>query len=260
MHKDMTRLFFVLTVVSTAISTSARADEPAVWTSGHGDLGIAYEAGAWVLHVHAEGAVIGGVEYEGVEFEADEVHILVPEFMTASRPKGAQWDPVGVATGAPFWFLSQTEVVGAPYVGIGTEEIALGDFLNDVVTLTLTAVVSPSGDGHFSIYQTDLFGQPTFFASSLDGLDATDTMTLIANDHFHANLAFSEPGLWAITFEASGEHLDDGFVSGAGTYYFQVMPEPATAGLLMLAGLPAMRRRRVDASRRSATFCGGAFR
>ncbi len=251
MHKDMKRLLVAMTIVSTAFTMSAWADEPAVWTSGHGDLGIAYEDGSWDLHIHAEGAVIGGVEYDGVEFEADEVLICVPGFMTTSRPLGAQWDPIGVASGAPFWFLSQTEVVGAPYIGFGTEEITVGDFLNDVVTLTLTGVVSPSGDGHFSIYQTDLFGQPMFFASSFDGLDATDALTLNADDHFHANLAFSEPGLWEITFEASGEHLEDGLVSGTGTYYFKVVPEPATAVMMLAVGLFAIRRRRGSSMRRS---------
>lgn len=212
------------------------------WTEGHGDIGIAYEDG-WDLHIHAEGATIGGVEYPDEEFEAGDVRIVVPALTEAIRPGGAEWAPIGLGPGQSFWSLSQTEVVGAPYVGFGTEEILAGDFVGDQINLTLTNVVSPSGTGVFSLYQTDLFGDPTFAMSNFNGLDGSDVLSLNADDHVHTNLAFNETGLWAVTFEASGTHSVDGFVSGEGTYFFRVVPEPATAFLTAVGCLLALRRR-----------------
>lgn len=223
-------------------TTTAFAGTPGVWTSGHGDIGIAYEDG-WDLHIHAEGALIDGVEQDDVEYEPADVIIQVPAFSQINRPAGAAWAPVGVPGGAPFWLIPQTETVGVPFVGFGTEEIPAGDFLGDAINLTLTGVTSPSGTGLFSTYQTDTFGSPTFFMSNSDGVGAGDLLPLTADGHLHANIAFSEPGLWAITFEASGVHTIDGPVSGDGTYYFNVLPEPASASLLIAAGAVLFLRR-----------------
>lgn len=213
------------------------------WTSGHGDIGIAYEEGQWDLHIHSEGAVIGGVSYLDDEFEAGEVRIRVPEQLQFTRPAGRRWNQVGVSGGSTFWLLPQTEVAGAPFVGISTEEIAPGVFLGNEISLRLSGVTSPSGLGVFSLFQTDFFGEPSFLMSSADGIDAGDVLTLSVDGHFHANLAFSEPGLWAITFEASGDHSFDGIVAKTGTYYFNVVPEPATAALMVVAAGALIRRR-----------------
>lgn len=242
MRMQFNRRLFVAGAMFISVAGAAQAGGLSDWTEGHGDIGIAYEDG-WNLHIHAEGATIGGVEYLDDEFGTDEVRIVVPGFTQTLRPVGAEWSPIGVLSGEPFWILSQSEAVGAPFVGFGTEEILAGDFVGDQLNLTLTNVVSPSGLGHFSVFQTDLFGAPTFFASSTDGLDGNDALTLNADDHFHANIAFSEVGEWLITFEASGVHAVDGFVTGEGTYTFNVLPEPTTAGLFLVGGLLAIRRR-----------------
>ncbi|MBX3395195.1 MAG: choice-of-anchor M domain-containing protein [Phycisphaerae bacterium] len=213
------------------------------WTSGHGDIGIAYHDGEWDLHIHSEGAVIGGVTYIDDEFDSGGVRIRVPEQMLTARPVDSGWNPIGVGAGSSFWLLPQTEVVGVPFVGIGTEEIAPGEFVGDSINLRLTGVTSPSGLGTFSVFQTDLFGQPNFFMSSADGIDLGDVLTLHAAGHIHVNFGFSEPGLWAITWEASGLHVSDGLVMGAATYYFNVIPEPSTAVLLMLSITAVFRRR-----------------
>ncbi|MBK8267858.1 MAG: PEP-CTERM sorting domain-containing protein [Planctomycetes bacterium] len=79
--------------------------------------------------------------------------------------------------------------------------------------------------------------------SNFNGLDGGDVLSLNADDHVHANMAFSETGLWAVTFEASGTHSVDGFVSGEATYFFKVVPEPATAWLTAAGCLLLLRRR-----------------
>ncbi|MBK8267857.1 MAG: hypothetical protein IPK83_05955 [Planctomycetes bacterium] len=114
-------------VLGTASNAVADVEE---WTEGHGDIGIAYEDG-WNLHIHAEGATIGGVEYLDQEFETGDVRIVVPALAEAIRPGGAEWAPIGVGAGQSYWAISQTEVVGVPFVGFGTEEISAGDFVGD---------------------------------------------------------------------------------------------------------------------------------
>ncbi|HWL94959.1 MAG TPA: choice-of-anchor M domain-containing protein [Phycisphaerae bacterium] len=242
MHLRIAHYLTAISFVCVLTAATQRAAAQQTWTSGHGDIGIAYEDG-WDLHIHAEGAIIEGVEYPDDEFDAADVRILLPASTQTVRPAGANWDPIGVSAGQPYWALPQTEVVGVPFVGFGTEEILSGDFAGDAITLTLTGVASPSGTGNFSLYQTDAFGEPTFHASSADGLDASDSLALNAEDHLHANLAFTEMGLWAITFEASGTHSVHGFVTGEGTYLLGVVPEPGTAAMLLLSGVLALRRR-----------------
>ncbi|PON10869.1 hypothetical protein C2W62_47795, partial [Candidatus Entotheonella serta] len=56
---------------------------------------------------------------------------------------------------------------GAVFLGIAPEGVPAGVFQNDTVTWTLLGVQSPSGQGHFSLYQDAVPG-PNFFMSSAD--------------------------------------------------------------------------------------------
>ncbi len=240
-YKNTVPALLVLTMLTSA--RTAHATPTAAWTQGHGDIGIAYEDG-WDLHIHAEGAIIDGVEYLDDEFDPADVLIQIPDFSSIARPAGAVWAPTGVMPGASIWLLPQSEAPGVPFAGFGTEEIPLGEFVGDAISLSLISAVSPSGNGQFSLYRTDLFGTPTFFMSTSDGIDTSDLLPLNADDHTHANLGFSEQGLWAVTFEASGTHATDGFVTGMETYYFNIVPEPAAAVMCLVGGIPLVIRRR----------------
>jgi surface-anchored protein len=160
-----------------------------------------------------------------------------------ARPSGADWDPTGVGEGEDLWVLPQVEQVGVPFLGVGAEEIGPGDFVGDEVTVTLEAVATPSDAGHFSLYQTDAFGEPDFFMSSFDGgISPMDAFSIGAGGHLHFNYAFTEPGVWEVTFRVSGTHSMDGFVEGLGTYHFSVVPEPVSAVLLFIGCAFVVRR------------------
>ncbi len=229
-------------IVFFGVGMLAGSATAAVLQSGHADLGLGYEEG-WHLHIHVEHGMVDGLEILDHEYEPDALTVLVPNRMTGGRPAGAAWDPIGNAAGANTWLLPAVGQVGVPFLGIGAEEIAPGDFVNDALTLTLAQVVSPSGNGHFALYTTDGFGQPQFGMSSYDGgITAADAITVPAGGHMHFNYSFTELGLWAVTFEASGTHWVDGPTAGSGTYYFHVVPEPAALAMLGLGIVLAGRR------------------
>jgi surface-anchored protein len=205
---------------------------------GHADVGVNYENGSWDLHVH---------HHDLGEFEPGDV-ILGVDITAASNtvPAGTQWSFLG-SPGSPVWILPQTFNPNLLFLGLGAEELADGIFTNDQVVLTLKAV---DGPGHFALYETGMFGNPTVFMNSRDGIDSGDAIILNAGAHRHANWAFSEPGLYRVDVEASGTLVGGVFTSsGDVTYLFEVtsVPEPGSLVLLALGGVSLL----LQARRRS---------
>ncbi len=242
MKRNTITTFSMTFAVALAFTGVANAG---LWTAEHGDVGLAYEGGDWDLHYHLEeeavvdGSPVGGGS-EGMEFEPDDITVFVPD-PSGARPAGAQWDPIGVGAGGAYWFIPEVEDIAKPYVGIGAEEIEAGDFVGDTFSLTLTGF---SGPGDFSLWDTDTFGDPTFYMSTADGVSAGDVLNLNAGDHAHYGWGFTATGLYELEFTAAGNHSIDGQVSGTATYKFLVAPEPASLALLGIGGISVLRRRK----------------
>ncbi|MGF1617082.1 MAG: anchored repeat ABC transporter, substrate-binding protein [Acidimicrobiia bacterium] len=86
------------------------------------------------------------------------------------------------------------------------------------------------GPGDFYLYLTDALGSPEVYIDSSDGLDDTDHTTLPPGAHTHLNWAFTEPGRYDLTLEAS---LDAGDGSplqpiSRGAFTFAVGIDPVT--------------------------------
>jgi len=149
-------------------------------------------------------------------------------------PTGAQWSFLGAA-GSSAWILPQTHNENLLFLGLGTEELATGIFTSDQVTLSLKSVEGP---GAFVMYQTDMFGTPSVFMSSSDGITGADSIVLSAGAHRHVNWAFTEPGVYEIAFEASGTLAEGNAFTSSGnvTYTFEVttVPEPGSLALVSL--------------------------
>lgn len=244
---------FLVSILCLALPAQAALD----YTAGHADLGVGYSGGAWDIHFHAEGAVVGGVVYPDQEFEPDEVRILVPlSTLVTGSPPGAPfisdfWDipeSLGVTQGTPFYNLFQNLADAAasssPYLGIGADEIDSADFVGGKISIALTAF---SGPGQFTLWQD---GNGVKF-DTFDGIGGDDVLGDFPTGpgaHSHFNYAFSLPGVYRVTITASGTLADSRqFTSGSGTFTFVVVPETSTLALAAagcLTALAAISRKR----------------
>jgi len=233
-----------LLIHTAVLTTLATARGAAIYTAGHGDIGIAYEGGALEPHVHIhDGSIVDGVPVnnppDGEEYDPGDILIFVSN-PSVPRPAGAQWDFIGVSAAAPIWYLPQTEDPAKPWLGIASEELDPGDWTGPL-TITLTGA---SGPGAFSLYDTDTFGTPTVRMATGDGISGADFINHVAGSHYHGNYTFTEPGIYELTFLIAGIHNVDGAVSASATYTFGVtVPEPGSAALGLLAGAMLLRRR-----------------
>jgi hypothetical protein len=217
------------------------------WTSGHGDIGVEYEgAGDLHLHLHLgeeEPAIVGGNTIFDQEFDADEVDITVPAAAEVVLSSNVPF--LGAVSGQSIWLLPQdgdaAGLIGAPFVGWGTEALNPADWVGNL-QFKLVSITSPSGSGHFAVWQLDGFGSLSKLAMSTADPGA-DVVSQAADVHDHYNIGFTEAGVWTMELMIEGTHVTDGLSSGSATYTFHVIPEPTTA-LLGGLGLLAMFRRR----------------
>jgi len=237
----------ILAAASVAISFNS-ASAQAIWTAGHGDLGIGYDAGDLDLHVHLHtGATVDNVaitDLDGAEYAPGDALPQIPFAKSLARPPGETWDFFGVSSGQPVWIFPQTEDSELPFIGFGAEELAPGDWSTPfTITLTGLAGSGATAGGKFSVYQTDIFGTPTVSIQTTDGITGADAVTLAAGGHAHYNIAFTQPGIYEATFHITGNHTVDGAKSADATYKFEVVPEPASFALLALGGGAFLLRR-----------------
>lgn len=230
MNRKMT--FGVLALGVFALVSPAAQAFTTILDVDHADVGIGFKDGVWDLHVHDD---LG-------EYEAGETLLVAKRESETVRPAGDQWDFIGAAAGAPIWVLPQVEDPNLLFLGIAAEEIAAGIFANDRVNLDLVAVRGP---GQFSLFQVNTFGAPIVFWTSVDGFSSADSLQAAVGGHAHFNWVFTAPGRYEIDLVARGTLVGGGVSSSpVTTYHFEVVPEPATMGVLALAGLALARRKR----------------
>lgn len=190
-------------------------------SSGHADIGIGFEDGAFDLHVH-DGET--DTEYSPPSL----ANLLVGEAAWTTTPAAlSALAPVG----SSLWVLPKNEDPNLLFLGFGTEELDPADWIGNI-SLSLRSV---SGPGNFGIYDVGTFGNIQIRMNSADGIGQDESLSLVPGSHSHYNLTFTAPGTYSIGFEASGNHILNGLVtSGTVPYTFTVVPEPGTYALLGL--------------------------
>lgn len=233
-------LILPLLLLQCGISQAA-----SIYTSGHGDLGIAYDGGLELHHHIHDGSVVDGVAVnnppDGEEFVPADLIVTVAN-PSAPRQAGAAFDFIGVITGQPVWTLPEIQDGSRPFYGIGSEELNPLDWTGNL-TLTLLSMNAPVG-GHFSLWQDDGGGGADVFMATSNGISGLDAYSFTAGDHAHFNWAFTLPGLYELEFQVTGTHVGDGAQSDTAFFSFQVAPEPSRALFLMLGMTGVVLRRR----------------
>jgi surface-anchored protein len=232
------KLLTLLSLLAAGITSSSAA----LYTGGHADIGIAFEDGAFDLHVHADDATIDGAAVSDVEYEASEVTIQVSSLSVLT----SSIDSVGLNSGDTLYYLSQNNPGDSlPFLGIATEELSSLDFPNGV-TLSLGAVTGPT-NGNFALWETGNLGSMTTHYSSRgdEFTSIANSLSLDAGGHYHYTYGFSQPGAYDIVLTATGTTGGVEY-SDSATYSFNVVPEPSTYALifgLVAIGVSLVRRR-----------------
>lgn len=147
--------------------------------------------------------------------------------------------------GTPLWVLPQTQVDGALFLGVRTT-MATGIFQARVgsnytpngqgsISLRLVSVEGPGADagGKFATWKVESQGQAVFSFDTTDGISAADEIpTIPVSSHTHYNWGFTKPGVYYVTFEASGKLMPSHgnvMTRGRKTFTFSV-PFPSSVG------------------------------
>ena len=207
-----TKLILLAGLLSAGLLTSSAQ---VVLTNQHVDVGVAFEDGAWDLHIHDE--------TNDIEYEPDAAVLLVGSVARTTVPNDPAYSFLGRA-GRPIWILPQVENEALLFLGIGSEEIPDGLFLNNAFDLTLKKVRGP---GHFTVWDVDAFGTPSVIMNTRDRIRTNDVFHGVAGSHAHVNWGFSQPGRYRVAFEATATLADGTPVSsGEVTYTFRVQRAP----------------------------------
>ncbi|WP_020391384.1 choice-of-anchor M domain-containing protein [Kribbella catacumbae] len=201
----------VAVLALSGLALPADAAPRIVLDQGHVDvIGIAFEDGAFDVHVHDEA--------NAIEYSPSQVQLVAKPGSEIAVPDDPQYRFLGTA-GARAWVLPQVQDPELLWPGIGAEEIEAGVFTNDALKVDIVGV---SGPADLSIFTTDAFGAPTVLADSGNGLP--DRINTSAGGHLHANWAFEAAGTYQVKVRVSGTLAATGkqVTSAVATYCFKV--------------------------------------
>ncbi len=214
------------------------------YTSGHGVLSAIFtdntpssETVDLQFRVSAGGVVNGSTLATDTFYTVDnDFKLIIPITAQVSRPADASWDGLlGVNSGDNIWYHDSTS---SPNFGIRNEPVQSGNTNNNISTDLTWELVSFSGPGNFSFFQTSLGAVTTTLFNSSDGVneaDANDEWTF-DHAHSHRDIAFTAAGDYQLGIKFSG--IVDSTstpVSATRILNVTVVPEPGHYALMFSA-------------------------
>ncbi len=182
---------------------------------GHTDAGLAYEDGEFEFHIHDE--------ENDVEYGVNEAVLAIGTAAEQVIPDELAYSFLG-RPGYSTWILPAVQNEELLFLGIAAEEIGTGIFVNDQIRIELVFV---QGNGDFSLYSIDGFGQPVVHMNTADGYDDHDAFVVQAGSHVDLNWAFSVPGTYRVGLRARATLVEGNTeIESDVAYYTFTVPEP----------------------------------
>jgi surface-anchored protein len=200
-----TKALFV-TAALLLTGATAFAAKPRL-TTGHLDIAVGYEDGDFTLTLHDDTTDTGYAANQAIVIVAASAQTTVPD------------DPLFGFLGAPnvlVWILPEVQNPNLAFLGFGADDLPTGVFSNDTVRVRLVKVTGP---GKLALYNLDAFGAPRLVMNTRDGIYSNDRIDMIAGGDAHQNFAFSRPGVYHVTFQATGTLLDGTVIHTKNTTY-----------------------------------------
>lgn len=186
-----------------------------VLDDGHIDFGPTLNTGEWAVQIHDD---TSAPSYW--RMPADVV-AKVNDASKLTIPDDPAYAFLGLEAGGEAWVIPQVRQPGVIWAGWNTQEPTVLDTLSMGTTLTILGV---DGPGEVSVYlQSGNFGDPEPLWSTLEPFPQQSWIEL--NTHTHANWVFSEPGVYLVELQFSGDLNDGSTVSARDTLRFAVGDE-----------------------------------
>lgn len=204
--------------IPTPVTSEVKTGAVGGITEGHFDFGSMVEDGTLVAKTKDDR------EQPPTWVDPESLTFRLGDAAKREVPAGADFAFLGKA-GASIWSIGQVQEPGVPWVGWNTQHPSLIEAAAGPVTYTLDRV---DGPGELGVYATGNFGGVgTKYFGTMDGFPRS--MTVPLNQHVHGNWAFSEQGVYKVTFTLSVPLKSGGTVSDSATITFSVGDSSGTA-------------------------------
>jgi surface-anchored protein len=196
----------IATALLTITATTFAAGKTRL-TGDHLDISVGYDAGEFTLTLHDDTT--------DTTYNPSQAIVVAGTNSQSTVPDDPLFGFLG-APNVPVWILPEVQNPDLPFFGFGGDDLPSGVFSNDTVRVTLVKVTGP---GEFAAYSSDAFGAPQLVMNTRDGLYSNDRITFSAGGDAHRNFAFSKPGIYRLTFQATGMLLDGTVIQTKKTTY-----------------------------------------